>query len=411
MIGRAPSRWPPVLLGAFATFTVLAVAIPLSLADDWQVVGVGPMSPDSSFADLRQITATADCVAVNPDWQPDNPNCDPWARAYNYPIIWARAFAAFGWGEAQTDVIGMSLLVGFAVAVGLVGWLAARGARITSWSIVVYILAVASPATWLLLARGNTDSIMFLALAIACIFAVRGWWILWGGFIATAAGFKLFPIAASVGGVAKGTHAIWWTAGTVVVSGLVISANLADVLRSAATTPQSTGASFGAAVIPAVLIDRFPPLEIMSPRLWGWVIFAGSVVAIWAARRLRIAPRMNRGMRAVRVFLLGDPTALLLAATGGSIALLAYIFGTSYDYRGVFLIMAVAGLVRRNGGRDAISVILLAVLWLSYPFPGWLQLLGDALWALVTPLICLLLCDVLVARMRTPDRPTESVEV
>lgn len=101
----------------------------------WAWLSGSDYIPD--FSDLRQITATADCIGSMEDWSLSSPTCDPNGRAYNYPTVWARLFALVGIGQSQTLILGALLVVLMAVTVTILGFVTLRGTlsagRVTIW--------------------------------------------------------------------------------------------------------------------------------------------------------------------------------------------------------------------------------------------------------------------------------------
>jgi hypothetical protein len=57
------------------------------------------------FADMRVITAGAECVRLGYDVLIENP-CDPWQRQMNYPRVWSIP-ASWGLNQSHTVILGL----------------------------------------------------------------------------------------------------------------------------------------------------------------------------------------------------------------------------------------------------------------------------------------------------------------
>lgn len=155
--------------------TVLAVLAPALIfgLGSWVATSLGSWAwlsgsdyvPD--FSDLKQITATAGCVILDPTWSLESETCDPNGRAHNYPELWARGFAAVGWSLEDTHWLGVAFGVIMVLTLGVIGWLIKRAWR-ASWApLAIWLVMAVSPPFWLALDRGNSDIMIFAILLIA----------------------------------------------------------------------------------------------------------------------------------------------------------------------------------------------------------------------------------------------------
>ena len=164
------------------------VLISTLIFEKWELVKVPVMNP--RFADLRMITATADCIQ-NGEWTIYSTTCDVFGRPYNYPIIWARIFATVGLTEKYTDIVGVGLAIFItAVFVSLVAMVAIRNCSFFQLS--VSCMTVISPPVFLLIERGNTDSLI-IGLIVASAFFYEKRPLLSALISSVAVGLKIFP--------------------------------------------------------------------------------------------------------------------------------------------------------------------------------------------------------------------------
>jgi len=132
VLGAREPMWGRIVTLAGVVMPPLVLGLGVLVANgigSWAWLSGSDYVPD--FSDLKQITFTADCVESDPAWSLSSETCDPNGRAYDYPALWARGFAALGIGSAETARVGVVLIVILIIAVGVLGWLA-RGAWLAS---------------------------------------------------------------------------------------------------------------------------------------------------------------------------------------------------------------------------------------------------------------------------------------
>ena len=160
------------LLPAAITAGMLWWLIP---SGQWKIFGIWTVPSvigwNTGFADLAYLTATADCMGAGTDIT----TCDPYGRPFTpYTVIPSSVLRAIGLGLQQTGVLGVGLA---AIWVGLVGALSmlvvtrwhrggASGAVGRVAALAAITLLASSPAVLLGVERGTVD-ILIAALAAA----------------------------------------------------------------------------------------------------------------------------------------------------------------------------------------------------------------------------------------------------
>ena len=160
------------LLPAAITAGMLWWLIP---SGGWKIFGIwtepSVIGWSTGFADLAYITATADCMSAGTDIA----TCDPYGRPFTpYTVIPSSVLRALGLGLQQTGVLGVGLAVIWVALVGALSVLVVtRWQRVGASGAVGLIAALAaitlvaiSPAVLLGVERGTVD-ILIAALAAA----------------------------------------------------------------------------------------------------------------------------------------------------------------------------------------------------------------------------------------------------
>jgi hypothetical protein len=305
----------------------------------WAWLSGSDYVPD--YSDLRQITSTADCIASNESWSLLSPTCDPNGRAYNYPSIWARAFAVIGVGQSDTGPVGVALIVLLATTVGLLSLVVLRGQQSTS-RFLVWVGAAVSPPLWLAMDRGNSDIIVLGVVSCAALLALARIPILPGLTVATAGLLKVFAFGSGAMLLGMRRHRLWtlvaFGAGTAIALWLLRP----ELALISARTPRSDWMSFGVSVIPIRLQHVLPGLE-GNGRAIGLaavaVFLLGLCVVLMA---IALRPVRTAWLSTARGIAQGEAASVFFLAGSGAV-LVAYLVGTSYDYRLMFCLLAIAG--------------------------------------------------------------------
>lgn len=119
------------------------------------------------FADMITITGSVECA--NNGFDPYvHTAFDPWGRQYNYPKLWLSIFNFFNLGSNSTNAIAI-ILIYLTPLSAIFLFKFKRKIQV----IVCYFLLI-SPTILLLLERGNSDSIVFISLAVSLFYIRKG---------------------------------------------------------------------------------------------------------------------------------------------------------------------------------------------------------------------------------------------
>ncbi len=328
----------------------------------WSAWGIERMEPKAggltSFADLSNITATADCLRGGTDVTA----CDPYGRPFQpYVVAPARLLSRLGLGLGDTRALGVLLAALYVTAIALLAgvlvWRWAGGSTTLAAAALALSVAAVSPPAMLMVERGQVEAIGLLLTVIALL-ALSARSRLWGAVGAIAAmlavGTKYFPVGLFLPFLGSGRRRpLAVTA--FVASTLWLLTSLPEVRQamsaSRSNEPVTTRSSFGSPVLLSTWFSSEPlPYRLDAPLLERWNVYRacgiGLLVLIAA---LSVLPAAR------------DPSidsAPALGANlvlGGSGVLLApFLVGASHDYRLVFLLPVLVG----------------ALLWWG-PYPGW----------------------------------------
>jgi len=313
----------------------------------WSHLGVPQPSP--IFLDTRSVTSAWVCHLHGVPVLAANP-CDPLGRPANYPQLWLLPAHA-GLGTSATIPLGVAIAAAFFAAAFVV--LRPRDAV----DVVLIALALCAPAVMLGVDRGNVDLLLFAIVAAGVLISPTRP-VGRGTLVLTAACLKLYPIFAlgSIG--TRGRRAR--TAALAVAVAFAVYAWLtwSDIKTIERVVPQQIVYSYGNDVFATYLAGRFPGgHDIYAALLLGATL---SVAVITARRsrhlRPRIASTTRRGFERPGFF------------AGAGIYIGTFLASHNFDYRLVFLLLAVPQLLswaRAGIGAAAVAVTAgLVALWL-----------------------------------------------
>jgi hypothetical protein len=258
-----------------------------------------------------------------------------------------------------------------------------------------------------LLERGNIDVVIFVLLVASALLYLLRARMASGVSLAIAVLLKLFPIGAAPMLLIDRPHrklVLIVFGALLVIDATLLAPELASI---AARTPSSSGNSFGSAVLPIWVapqlrllgLDLLPPfLNPTQARVIGLSLFF-LVFAIIAAITLRTSWSIASSWSRLSLAIQADRTASVLVLLGGGSIVMAYLLGTNYDYRLVFLIPLIAGLARVGwkSSRLAIplAIVFVVQLWATYPTGRW-QYTSDFAWSFLAPMLALLVLHLAV---------------
>lgn len=342
----------------------------------WRLMGVAGVK--NSFNDLRAITHSIACVADGVD--PYLPGaCNAYWRSHpdplvpfqglllNYPPVWLQ-LKHVGASAATTPWFGVAIICMAFISL----WLIFRPQTRTGG--VVTMGAVLSPSVLLGMERGNIDLVIFSLLVMTIVFTERLGHIAKQsvraiGIVALTV-LKLYPVvcmallvrhrrhwALGLATAAVGLGAAWWAA----------DGRFVTVLMN---TPKDDWTTFGS--LPVLIglkrwltgDDTVTTGMSMSGFALSLMAFLCTLVSVLAMKLPRPFPNH---LPALEDDLNGN-----LALAGLCVFCAAFVFGASYDYRLIFLCLALPLLISayEHAAHDAhrflaAPVMVVAFLWLS----------------------------------------------
>jgi hypothetical protein len=352
-------RW--LLLGILAVyFGVVATGAARGTYDRyWTRLGVPPMSKSGqavAFGDTVFLLGVLECDRAGHDVYRENP-CDPWARRMNYPRPWL-LLSGLPLEKRHSPWMGAALGVAFlACAFAYVG-------RLKPWHALVYGLVICSPSVMLGIERGNSDLMMFILVAVAVMLLTHrraaGWsylLIFLGGLL------KLFPITALAAALRERRPRA-----ALILSGLgagwvaYVIWTWTDVTLIGQATDRSVYRSYGGLVLLDIVVGQLRKRGVDPPTVTvqiayvvsvGTIMLAAGAVA-WATTRHVVSNRLD-GFRA-----------------GAAIYVATYLPVTNYDYKQVFLLLAVPQMLEWSGGPGSVGRLstgalasMASTLWMS----------------------------------------------
>lgn len=352
----------PVLAGV--AFVALALWVGIhtrgSLSAAWLMLHVPALSP--LFPDTRTVTHSIDCLLSGQDPYTVR-SFDPWNRTYNYPPIWLD-LRYLGVTSRSSNLLGTTFAVMTMSAFLLL-------LRTRAWaSAVIIFFAVISRSILFGVERGNTDEVIFFLLVFGFFLIdrqkteVRSWFK--GSLIVLLTVLKIFPIAAIVA-LVRNRKAVLTALLTAVLSLAALMATSDHRLpQIMANTPQDLYLSFGSLPFFAAIFKYTPHLLLAiiqhHPKSESIGVLLLAVLSVVAGVAFR--ERLNRFLPPLDF----NQTRGGIAAAGLAIFALAFLRGSSYDYRLIFLVGAIAYLVEDLNESPSLrslpaAIIFVALLW------------------------------------------------
>jgi hypothetical protein len=331
----------------------------------WRWAKIPEMYP--RFADLRMITATADCVRRG-GWTISSETCDVFGRPYNYPTIWAKTFAFFGLGTKSTELIGFIFGILLIATFSALVYNLVRKNCSMSQLLIVFLSSV-SPPVLLLLERGNSDIVVLFLIVIAALKFEKNPK-LSAVISAFAIGLKLFP--AMVGVMffqrRKGVKALF----------LLVFPSLKILNEITQRTGQNKSFSFGATSTAAIFFPEALTTNglIMLPVNAVLTVGASLLLFTWFSKSLKSTAEKIR---------MGTPETNLFYFSGW-VFFGTYISGTRFDYSLSFLVplvTAIALIRNKNKLLIGLQYLIVGSLWLAFTIRIDLAL-ADILVTLIT---------------------------
>ncbi len=297
------------------------------------------------FADMRVITAGAECIRLGYDVLIENP-CDPWQRPMNYPRIWS---IVASWGINQNSTIIMGTLCGllFLILVFLVI------KRLNYTEALLYGLILCSPSIMLAVERGNNDLIIFMILGIALLAMQTNY--LYLNYLSLvmiifASIIKLYPIFTILSFLRmKKQKFIFFLTSTITLFVIYVIANFNSLILVSKATPRSKVLSYGGKVVFDIITDRNFASSfkwIMTPLM----IFLLSLIILISLFLIRRDDRLNK----INDLNLNQIDAFRV---GSSIYIGTFFIGNNWDYRLIFLLFTVPQILLWSKTKSQISTL------------------------------------------------------
>lgn len=362
----------PVLfaIGVVALALGIGVYSHGDLSGAWNRIHIPANSP--LFSDTRGFTHAIDCVIHG-----QNPytvsSFDPWHRLYNYPPVWLLA-RHLGISSGSSNLIGFL----FAIA-GISAYLFLFNAR-TLLSGMIVFFALASHCVLLSIERGNTDQMVFFLLVFGIFFIHRQspehLSRLTAVLIILLTILKIYPIAAVTVLLQRrrGWLAATLTAGTAIGALLFTSGRALSFVI--ANTPRDADMSFGS--FPFLYSVTRHTMQSISSVILQHRAVAPLTALFLCSVCLLVGAKMHDRLHRVLPPLDSDQTRGAIAIACLSIFCFAFIAGSSYDYRLIYLTGALAWLVEdidKGNIRRSLPAALLILILLWKPF--WLSITGE----------------------------------
>jgi len=344
------------------------VALYLSLVAGWRALwGVdiwpwlGVPSGPSVFFDARNVAAAVECSRLGHDPLVDNP-CDPWGRAMFYPRVWL-ALRWTGLEQGETLLFGAVIVTVFVLSLLLLL------PRLSSAEGLVVAAAVCSPAVMFAVERANMDLLIFSGLALAAIVWRRGGAIAQYaavGLVLLMAVAKLYPAVALLAFLPARRRDTAAVAGAaLLVFGAYVVATRDDIAAISRTATQGQYYSYGARILlgrvyHGVVGDEWGGNRALAQ---GLVLLAVILlgVALWLVvgrgRPTGLRRRAHSSPRAPGSAPMHETADLIAFRMGALVYVGTFLFGNSFDYRLVFLLLVLPQLLRWPAPREAAEAL------------------------------------------------------
>lgn len=380
---RASKIW-----GAIPSLGLLFTGLYLSITGKWSLIPWVPVGP-GPFMDLVALTSTAECLRTS-GWTLDSPSCDPYDRKFNYPSLWVYVFALFRLDAADTSWLGVAFLVLLCLVVLALGsGMRTSGARPADY--LWLSIATVSPAVLFAVERGNVDILILALVLLATLAQIHRFSGTAGFLVGIATLLKLFPIGSSgllLVGRGRGIRGWIGLFATLAVGTILLVPELRAI---GGRTPSGDLVSYGMSVPirwAYQWLDIQPhPLALRLLGLALFLIFLAviSIVALrWSPLRGQLATSAN--------YMLHRPQAAGLFVASGGAWLVSYATD-SFDYKMIFLLPVLAVLLpmaHESWLPRILSVAIVLEMWLSSLMPAPLQVVGDLVWLVTTPMLVIL---------------------
>jgi hypothetical protein len=253
--------------------------------------------------------------------------------------VWVKALSPLGIGAGATVPLALIAIAVFSGALALL-------MRNQPGGVWWWAATIVSPPVMLVVERGNTDLVVFAALVIAAL-ALERPALAAASWLATVV-LKLFTVAAAPVLLLHARPRRWMLA-ALGVAVAYAALSFRDIRVIAHVVPQDVDNSYGSSLLPARIAGSLEPANY---KIIGWVI--AGLVGIGALVR-----GWRHNFRAEN----GGVAEFQVAA---SIFIATYLVGVSFDYREIFLLLALPFTLRNPSVETRLlQVLIVASMWLG----------------------------------------------
>lgn len=327
------------------------------------------------FLDIHAVLAAAECQRLGVDVYLSNP-CDAINRPHVYSPLWLAVTPVF-FGTKATLWVGLSLDLLFILSLATVLH------PCTSRGMLVYGLAVLSPMTIYALERANNDLVVFvLILSGGMLFmAPRPYRLCSYALFVVAGLLKYYPLVLVVL-LARERRRV--AVAVVIAIGLtLISLSVyfhLELVKALANIPAQSyfADSFSAQNLP------FGLGEVLGGGFSRTAIDVSLLVALLAIAAARTA----RTIRLLdREILDWNGTQIRWLVIGGLLTIACFVAGQNIDYRGIYFLIVIPGLVyMRRSAKGAVVRLLCARMIVAVVLVMWEEFFRHALHVITGPI-------------------------
>ncbi len=372
---------------------LIALCLLADTFDWWDQVTLGHAT-STEFSDLQQVTASAQCLAEDSNRNLYERTCDPGGRPYNYPLVWAQILLRLGIDVSATWGLGIAMILLLGVSIASITYRVLP--REIKWStFAAFVFSILAPPTFLLLERGNIDALIFSILVIAAFSVLSHHPIAASVGFAIATFLKIFPLPSvlALGRLPYGRRTAAIIFGVVLGFGALALLPSLEFLVSG--TPQPLEGGFGAPHIFMIIWNLLGlPGASFGPRIFGVLSVASLCLLYLIILRRWKEQRHCSVLRAMPEQIDAHNDAATLIVIGSGSFLGAYILGTNFDYRLVFLILLNLGIAALGSNCNryllGLAWLLVGLMWCTYAAPIRLQQIADLTWFFLVPALLLL---------------------
>ena len=357
------------------------IGIFLFLSGKWSIYGIPPMG--SLFEDLQSLTATVSCSEGSSLGDLNSPTCDPFGRPFNYPTVWVKIFSFFHLTFNHTHLIGYVFTFLIFCVLLFWGWYAKLNKnRITD--VLVFTLFSISAPVYLLVERGNIDTIILSGLTIISILLMKKRYRIAGIFIAILSGLKIYPLGAFLL-ILESKILLRKMAPSVILAGIFLFSILGELKMIRDRTPFNKNYSFGIGVLPQYLSDLLNLSLTRNSAIAVGVIFLCIMITFLFLSAHKYSFLQLQVDKFWNTFA-NEESAKDIFVLFAGIYIFSYTLGTNYDYRLVILLPLVASIIRTRATLTSSRVLIWSItsaVFLSFSL-GKLSIISDVVFELLT---------------------------